>query len=94
MDSSTASPVPEKVPELEEMPAELREALNEVHAAVEVLNGDQQAAITELAFERAAELRDRADALKRKKEGIIREWRQMKAAKPAQPGAAADRPRD
>jgi hypothetical protein len=32
------------------MPAEIREALNDVHAAVEVLNRDHQAAVTELAF--------------------------------------------
>ena len=81
MDSSPASPVPERLPELEEMPAEIREALNDVHAAVEVLNRDHQAAVTELAFERAAELRERADTLKRKKEMILREWEQMKAAK-------------
>jgi excinuclease UvrABC nuclease subunit len=84
MDSSTQSPVPEKVPESEEMPAEVRAALNEVHAAVEVLHRDHQAAVTELAFERAAELRDRADTLKRKKEQILREWQQTKAPKSAE----------
>ena len=85
MDSSPASPVPERFSELEEMPAEIREALNEIHVAVEVLHRDHQAAITELAFERAAELRERADTLKRKKEIILREWEQMKAAKPSEP---------
>jgi excinuclease UvrABC nuclease subunit len=84
MDSSTQSPVPEQVPELEEMPAEFREALNEVHAAVEVLKRDYQAAVTEQAFERAAELRERADTLKRKKGKILREWQQTKAAKSAE----------
>jgi hypothetical protein len=81
MDSSTQSPVPEKVPELEEMPAAVRADLSEVHAAVEVLNRDHQAAVTELAFERAAELRERADTLKRKKEKILREWQQAKSPK-------------
>jgi hypothetical protein len=81
MDSSPASPVPERLPELEEMPAKIREALNEVYAAVEVLHRDHQAAVTEQAFERAAELRERADTLKRRKEMILREWEQMKAAK-------------
>jgi hypothetical protein len=94
MDSRTASPIPEKLPELEEMPAVVREALNEVHAEVEVLNRDHQAALVELAFERAAELRERADILKQKKEKILRDWQQMKAAEPAEPGAAADRPRE
>ncbi len=83
MDSRIASCIPEQLPEREEMPAEVREALNEVHAAVEVLNRDHQTAITELAFERAAELRERADVLKRKKEMILREWQQRKATKPA-----------
>ena len=81
MDSSPASPVPERLPQLEEMPAEIRDALNEVYAAVEVLHRDHQAAVTEQAFERAAELRERADTLKRRKEMILREWEQMKAAK-------------
>jgi hypothetical protein len=85
MDSSPASPVPERLPQLEEMPAEIRDALNEVYAAVEVLHRDHQAAVTEQAFERAAELRERADTLKRKKEMILREWEQTKAAKPSEP---------
>jgi excinuclease UvrABC nuclease subunit len=36
----------------------------EVSAAVELLNRDQAAAITEQAFERAADLRERAEALR------------------------------
>jgi excinuclease UvrABC nuclease subunit len=88
MDSSTATQVPEQLPPLTEMPAEVREALNEVQAAVEVLNRDHQEAITELAFERAAELRERADTLKQKKEKILREWQQAKAAKSTESGAA------
>jgi ATP-dependent Clp protease ATP-binding subunit ClpC len=88
MDPSTASPVPDKLPELEEMPAQVRQALKEVQAAVEELKRDQQAAITELAFERAAELRERADTLKRRKEKILHEWQQAKAAKPSEPGSA------
>ena len=85
MDSSPASPFPERLPEPEEIPVEIREALNEVQVAVEVLKRDHQAAVTELAFERIAELRERADTLKRKKEIILREWEQMKAAKPSEP---------
>jgi hypothetical protein len=81
MDSSAASSVPERLSDLEEMPAELREALNEVHAAVEVLNRDQKIAITEQSFEEAADLRERAETLKRRKEKIIGEWQQMKAAR-------------
>jgi excinuclease UvrABC nuclease subunit len=89
MDSSPTSPVPEGLPEPEEMPAKIREALNEVHAAVEVLHRDHQAAVTELAFERAAELRERADTLKRKMEMILREWEQTKAAKHSEPDGVA-----
>jgi hypothetical protein len=88
MDSDIESPVPDKVPELEEMPAEVREALKEVHAAVEALKRDHLAAIMEQSFEKSADLRARADTLKRKKEQIIREWQQTKAGKPPAPGAA------
>ena len=87
MDQSTPTHVPENLPDLEEIPAAVREALNEVHAAVETLNRDQMTAITDLAFERAADLRARAEALKRAKEKIMREWQQTKAAKPTEPGA-------
>jgi ATP-dependent Clp protease ATP-binding subunit ClpC len=90
MDSSSQAPVPENGPELEEMPAELRAALHEVHAAVEVLKRDHQAAVTELAFERAAGLRERADTLKRRKEKILREWQQMTAPKSAESSAAPE----
>jgi predicted nucleic acid-binding Zn-ribbon protein len=90
MDPSSTSPVPENVPALEDMPAEVREALNEVHAAVEILNRDQLAAITEHAFERAADLRQRADILKRRKETIMREWQQTQAATHAEPRAIPD----
>jgi len=94
MDSNTASPVPEGGRDLDETPSDVRQALQEVHAAVEILNRDQQVAIRELAFERAAELRERAETLKRRKEEIIREWQQAKSAKPAEPPAQPNRPRD
>ena len=44
---SPTPPGPEKALELEGMPASVREALEEVAAAVEALNQDQAAAITE-----------------------------------------------
>jgi hypothetical protein len=94
MDPSTASRASENPPELEEMPAAVRRALDEVHAAVEALHRDQMAAIADLAFERAADLRERADALKRRKEQVMREWQQTKAARTAEPDAAADGRRD
>ena len=72
----TTSPCPEESPEPEGMPARVREALGEVAAAVEVLNRDQAAAITEQAFERAADLRARAEALRQRKAAILREWQQ------------------
>lgn len=71
-------PYSEESPELEGMPASVREALGEVAAAVEALNRDHVAAITEQAFERAADLRARAEALRERKAAILREWRQAK----------------
>ncbi len=65
-------------PELEGMPASVREALDEVAAAVEALHRDQAAAISEQAFERAADLRARAEALRERKAAILREWQQAK----------------
>jgi hypothetical protein len=63
----------------------VREALAEVSAAVELLNQDQTAAITEQAFERAADLRERAEALPQRKAAILRAWRQPQEARPAEP---------
>jgi hypothetical protein len=60
------------------MPASVREALEEVAAAVEALNRDQAAAITEQAFERAVDLRARAEALRERKAAILRQWQQAK----------------
>ena len=56
------------------MPVSVREALEEVAAAVAKLNEDHAAAVTEMAFERAAELRARAEALKERKTAILKEW--------------------
>ena len=58
------------------MPASVREALKEVTAAVEALNRDQAAAITEQAFERSADLRARSEALRQRKAAILRDWQQ------------------
>jgi hypothetical protein len=66
--------------ELAAMPAGIRDALNEIHAAVEVLNRDQLAAITEQAYERAAEFRARAEMLKRKKANVLRDWEKEKGS--------------
>lgn len=43
-------------------------------AAAAKLNEDHAAAVTEMAFERAAELRARAEALKERKAAILKEW--------------------
>ena len=83
-----ASPCPEDSPVPGAMPGWVREALAEVSAAVELLNQDQAAAITEQAFERAADLRERAEALRRRKAAILRAWRQAQEAQPAEPDAA------
>jgi hypothetical protein len=72
------------------MPEWVREALAEVSTAVEVLNRDQAAAITEQAFERSAEFRERAEALRQRKAAILQAWRQAQEVQPAGPNAASD----
>ena len=67
-----------KCRQMEEMPARVREALEEMTAAVEALHRDQVAAITEQAFERSADLRARAEALRERKAAILRQWQQAK----------------
>jgi hypothetical protein len=73
---SCTSAYPEESPEPEGMPDGGREALEEVAAAVAALNRDQAAAITDQAFERAADLRARAEELRERKAAILREWQQ------------------
>jgi ATP-dependent Clp protease ATP-binding subunit ClpC len=50
--------------------------LKEIDSQIEKLNQDKEAAVAEQDFEKAAHLRDQADKLKKKKEGIQREWRE------------------
>src|SRR3989442_7735512 len=50
--------------------------LKELDAQIEQLNQEKEAAVAEQDFEKAAHLRDQADKLKKKKEGITREWRE------------------
>src|SRR3989441_10073951 len=50
--------------------------LKEIDAQIEQLNQEKEAAVAEQDFEKAAHLRDQADKLKKKKEGITREWRE------------------
>jgi hypothetical protein len=76
------------------MPVWVREALAEVSAAVEALNRDQEAAIAEQAFERSAELRERAERLRQRKATILLAWRHTREAGRAEPGTAADEGRD
>jgi ATP-dependent Clp protease ATP-binding subunit ClpC len=49
--------------------------LKETDAQIERLNQDKEEAVANQDFERAAALRDQADKLKRKKDGITKEWR-------------------
>ena len=85
-----ASPCPEESPQPDGMPAWVREALAKVSAAVEVLNRDQAAAITEQAFERAADLRARAEALRQRKAAILLAWQRSQEASPAEQTVAPD----
>jgi ATP-dependent Clp protease ATP-binding subunit ClpC len=49
--------------------------LKDLDAQIEQLNQEKEAAVAEQDFEKAAHLRDQADKHKKKKENIIREWR-------------------
>lgn len=49
--------------------------LKELDGQIEKLNTEKEAAVAEQDFEKAAHLRDQADKLKKKKDGITKEWR-------------------
>ncbi len=49
--------------------------LKEIDAQIEKLNQEKESAVAEQDFEKAAHLRDQADKLKKKKDGITKEWR-------------------
>ena len=51
--------------------------LKDLEREIEELNKEKEAAVAQQDFERAANLRDRADKLKKKKERIKREWREQ-----------------
>src|SRR6516162_7969216 len=50
--------------------------LKEIDAKIEGLNAEKEAAVAEQDFEKAAQLRDQADKVKKKKEQITRDWRE------------------
>jgi ATP-dependent Clp protease ATP-binding subunit ClpC len=50
--------------------------LKELDAQIEQLNREKERAVAEQDFEKAAHLRDQADKLKKRKEQILREWRE------------------
>jgi ATP-dependent Clp protease ATP-binding subunit ClpC len=50
--------------------------LKELDAQIEQFNLEKESAVAEQDFEKAAHLRDQADKLKKKKETILREWRE------------------
>jgi ATP-dependent Clp protease ATP-binding subunit ClpC len=50
--------------------------LKEIDEEIERLNQEKEAAVAEQDFEKAAHLRDQADKLKKKKDGITKEWRE------------------
>jgi ATP-dependent Clp protease ATP-binding subunit ClpC len=49
--------------------------LKEIDEEIERLNQEKEAAVAEQDFEKAAHLRDQADKLKKRKDGITKEWR-------------------
>jgi ATP-dependent Clp protease ATP-binding subunit ClpC len=50
--------------------------LKDLDAQIEQLNQEEETAVAEQDFEKAAALRDQADKLKKRKENITREWRE------------------
>src|SRR5256714_1828090 len=50
--------------------------LKELDAQVEQLNQEKESAVAEQDFEKAAHLRDQADKLKKKKENLLKDWRE------------------
>ncbi len=50
--------------------------LKEIDTDIERLNAEKEAAVAEQDFEKAAQLRDQADKIKKKKELITKEWRE------------------
>jgi ATP-dependent Clp protease ATP-binding subunit ClpC len=50
--------------------------LKELDEEIERLNQEKEAAVAEQDFEKAAQLRDQADKLKKRKEALLREWRE------------------
>src|SRR5215212_7451907 len=50
--------------------------LKDIDGQIEQLNQEKDAAVAEQDFEKAADLRDRADKLKKRKEQVTREWRE------------------
>lgn len=50
--------------------------LKEIEQAVDALNKEKEEAVAQQDFERAANLRDQADKQKKKKEEVLREWRE------------------
>lgn len=51
--------------------------LKDLEREIEELNKEKEAAVSQQDFERAANLRDRADKLKKEKERVKREWREQ-----------------
>ena len=55
--------------------------LKEIEAEVERLNAQKEEAVANQDFEKAASLRDQADKLKKKKEGLNKDWREKSKEK-------------
>jgi ATP-dependent Clp protease ATP-binding subunit ClpA len=72
--SGPPSPVQHSPVEANDLPAEVKPAVAELDAQIERLNLDKEDAVAEQDFERAANLRDEADKLSRRRKAILREW--------------------
>jgi ATP-dependent Clp protease ATP-binding subunit ClpA len=78
-------PNPLLVPQDEtaDLPAEVQQAVDDLNARIEQLNGYKESAIAEQDFEMAAHQRDQADRLKREKRSLLRTWHLQYPIEPA-----------
>jgi hypothetical protein len=76
-------PIPDLHADVLDLPADALRAWKELEAQIEQFNQEQEAAVTEQAFERAAHLRDWGDRLIRARKAVLRDWRTCFVVDPA-----------
>jgi ATP-dependent Clp protease ATP-binding subunit ClpA len=63
---------PPDEPSVSDLPVEIQQTVRELEARIEELNREKEVAVADADFEKAAELRDQADRLRRRRENLIR----------------------